>query len=197
MIPVEKTTIQIDKDIKKELDKEKIIKQEPYNSVIERIIEKKRIYNMISIKDVKDFLISLLSYCDIHIIPGNHDGNIKKISPSNIIIHSSDGFIFKDIGLIHGHRWASSELMLCKYLIIGHTHPTIMFEDRLGYKKFESCWLKGEISRKSLVRRYPNSKNIKFINIPAFNPLCGGIPLNIDGFIGLGCVYGDVIGPLK
>ena len=135
-------------------------------------------------KDVKDFLINLLSYSEIHIIPGNHDGNINKISPSDVIIHSSDGYIFKDIGLIHGHRWPKKDLMFCKYLIIGHTHPTIMLKDRLGYKKFESCWLKGEILKKLLLKKYPNSNNIKFITIPAFNPLCGGIPLNVDGFIG-------------
>ena len=120
----------------------------------------------------------------IHIIPGNHDGNISKLSPSDVILHPSKGYVFKDIGLVHGHRWPSSELMLCRYLIIAHTHPTVMLEDRLGYKNFETCWLKGEINKKSLSSRYPESKNIKFVVLPAFNPLCGGIAANVDGFIG-------------
>jgi putative SbcD/Mre11-related phosphoesterase len=135
-------------------------------------------------KDVKDFLLTLISFCEINIIPGNHDGNIKKISPNEVIIHPSDGFIFKNLGLIHGHRWPSPNLMLCKNLVFGHTHPTIMLEDRLGYKKFEPCWIKGEITKKALKVKYPNSKNIKFVVVPAFNPLCGGIAVNIDGFVG-------------
>jgi putative SbcD/Mre11-related phosphoesterase len=135
-------------------------------------------------KDVKDFLENLQLYGEIHIIPGNHDGNIKKLSPKDIIIHPSDGFLHKNIGLVHGHRWPSSDLMYCNNLIFGHTHPTIMLEDRLGYKKFESCWLKGEINQNKLNDRYPNSKKIKFVVIPAFNPLCGGIAANVDGLVG-------------
>ena len=59
-----------------------------------------------------------------------------------------------------------------------------MLEDRLGYKNFEYCWLKGIISQKSLIKRYPESKDIRFIVLPTFNPLCGGIAINVDGFIG-------------
>jgi putative SbcD/Mre11-related phosphoesterase len=135
-------------------------------------------------KDVKDFLDNLLSFCEINIIPGNHDGNIRKMTPKEVFIHPSNGFIFKNIGLVHGHRWPSSEVMLSRYILIAHTHPTIMLEDRLGYKSFKPCWLKGEITKKSLNKKYPDSTNIKFIVIPAFNPLCGGIAVNVDGFTG-------------
>lgn len=135
-------------------------------------------------KEVTDFLESLVLLSEIHIIPGNHDGQINKICPNEIIIHPSNGFVYKDIGLVHGHRWPKTDVILCKYLIIAHTHPTIMLEDRLGYKNFEYCWLKGIISHKSLENRYPKSKDIKFIVMPTFNPLCGGIAINVDGFIG-------------
>ena len=135
-------------------------------------------------KDVIDFLESVMLYADIHIIPGNHDGNIKKLSPKGIIIHPSDGFLYKSIGLVHGHRWPNSDLMYCNNLIFGHTHPTIMLEDRLGYKKFEPCWLKGETNQKNLFDKYQNSKKINFVVMPAFNPLCGGIAANVDGLVG-------------
>lgn len=135
-------------------------------------------------KDVKDFLHIIKNYAEIHIIPGNHDGNIKKLTPNEVIIHPSDGFIYKNIGLIHGHRWPNPELMNCNYLIFGHTHPTIMLEDRFGYKKFEQCWLKGKISRKSLEIKYPKSNNVHFVVLPAFNHLCGGIAVNVDNLVG-------------
>jgi len=132
-------------------------------------------------KDVSDFLEDLISFCEVNIIPGNHDGNIKKIAPNDVIIHSSKGYIYKKIGLIHGHTIPTKELMLSDYLILAHTHPSIMLEDRLGYRYFESCWLKGEINNINLYKR---SNSIKFIVLPAFNPFCGGIAINIEGFIG-------------
>jgi putative SbcD/Mre11-related phosphoesterase len=135
-------------------------------------------------ENVTTFLENLQKYSEIHIIPGNHDGNIKKISPKEIIIHPSDGFLYKNIGFIHGHRWPRSEIMDCRYLILGHTHPTIMLEDGLGYKHIKPCWLKGEIEQKLLIDRYENARKIKFIVVPAFNSLCGGIPVNVDGLVG-------------
>jgi hypothetical protein len=135
-------------------------------------------------RDVKLFLEKIVDYGKIHLIPGNHDGNIHKLCPKNIIIHPSDGFILKDIGFIHGHRWPNKDLMQSKQIIIGHTHPTIMLTDRLNHKTFEPCWLKGGFIKKMLKKRYPDAKNPKVIVIPAFNPLCGGIAANKDGITG-------------
>ena len=134
--------------------------------------------------DVKDFLVTLLEFSEIHITIGNHDGNIKKISPNDVIIHSSSGFIHKNIGLIHGHSWPSQELMQCNHLIFGHSHPTILLEDRLGFKNFQQCWLKGIIKAEVLADRFPNSKKINFILMPAFNELCGGVAVNVEGILG-------------
>jgi putative SbcD/Mre11-related phosphoesterase len=135
-------------------------------------------------KDIKIFLEEIQSYGLIHIIPGNHDGNIQKISPNHIIIHPSNGFIINNIGFVHGHRWPSEEIMFCKQIIIGHTHPTVMFVDRLGHKTFEPCWIKGNFNNNKLKEKYPNSSNPQILVIPAFNPLCGGIAVNNEGITG-------------
>jgi putative SbcD/Mre11-related phosphoesterase len=135
-------------------------------------------------KDVKNFLEEIKYYEVIHIIPGNHDGNIQKISPNHIIIHPSDGFIIENIAFVHGHRWPSKEIMKCEQIIIGHTHPTIMFTDRLGYKTFEPCWIKGNFNKNKLKEKYPNSRNPQILVMPAFNPLCGGIAANKEGITG-------------
>jgi putative SbcD/Mre11-related phosphoesterase len=135
-------------------------------------------------RDVKNFLETIQSYGNIHVIPGNHDGNIKKLSPEGILVHSSDGFVLENIGFVHGHRWPSREIMLCEQTIIGHTHPTIMLTDRLGYKTFEPCWLKGETVEDELRERYPDSTDIEILVMPAFNPLCGGIAANKEGVTG-------------
>lgn len=135
-------------------------------------------------KDVEDLLEKVQRYGIIHILPGNHDGNIRKIAPEDVIIHPSNGIVFDDIGFVHGHRWPNSKIMQCKQIIIGHTHPTIMLTDRLGYKKFEPCWLKVNLIEGKLKEKYPNSADPQVLVIPAFNPLCGGIAANKEGVTG-------------
>ena len=135
-------------------------------------------------RDVRDFLEAIKSYGAIHIIPGNHDGNIEKLSPKDTIIHSSDGFTLENLGFVHGHRWPSKEIMQCDQIIIAHTHPTIMLTDRLGHKNFEPCWIKGNFLDSKLKEKYPSSASPKILVMPAFNPLCGGIAANQEGITG-------------
>ena len=135
-------------------------------------------------KDVRDFLETIQTYGIIHIIPGNHDGNLQQISPLDIIIHPSDGFVLENLGFVHGHRWPSKEIMQCDQIIIAHTHPTIMLTDRLGHKNFEPCWIKGNFLDSRLKEKYPSSASPKILIMPAFNPLCGGIAANQEGITG-------------
>jgi len=135
-------------------------------------------------RDVKFFLEKIVDYGKIHLVLGNHDGNIQKLTPNEIIVHPSDGFIIDNTGFVHGHRWPKDEIMQCEQIIIGHTHPTIMLTDRLNHKTFESCWLKGDFIKDRLKDKFPNAKNPKVLVIPAFNPLCGGIAINTEGING-------------
>lgn len=134
--------------------------------------------------DVKNFLKTIKKYGVVHIIPGNHDGNISKISPEEVIIHSSEGFSFENIGFVHGHRWPSSNIMRSDQIIMAHTHPTVMLIDRLNHKSFEPCWVKTCFKKSNLKEKYPNSSNPQLLILPAFNPLCGGVPINKEGIVG-------------
>ena len=135
-------------------------------------------------KDVKNFLEQIKNIGSIHIVPGNHDGFIEKLAPSDIKIHSSEGFIIENVGFIHGHRWPSDDIMSCKQIIMAHTHPCILFNDRLNHKTYEVCWIKTNFLKKKLKEKYPNSKNPLVLIIPAFNQLCGGISINENKVIG-------------
>ncbi|MCK4415631.1 MAG: metallophosphoesterase [Thermoplasmatales archaeon] len=134
--------------------------------------------------DVKRFLTKIHSFGTIHVLPGNHDGNIDRFLSPDILLHPSDGFVFEGIGFVHGHRWPSEEVMKCEHIVIGHTHPTIMLTDRLGYKTFEPCWLRGKCINSKLKEKYPNSNDPNIIIMPAFNPFCGGIAVNKEPIIG-------------
>jgi len=135
-------------------------------------------------RDVKNFLNSIKDYGTVHIVPGNHDGNIGKVAPEKITIHPSYGFKIENIGFAHGHRWPNNEIMKCDQLIISHTHPTIMFSDRMDHKTFEPCWIKGNVIMEKLVERFPEGKCSSILVIPSFNPLCGGIAANRNGIAG-------------
>ena len=135
-------------------------------------------------KDVKKFLEEIKEHSIINIVPGNHDGNIHRLTSEEILIHSSKGFILDDIGFVHGHRWPSSEIMQTRHIIMAHTHPTVMLTDRLEHRSFEPCWIKTTFNKNKLLERYPDSKNPELFVMPAFNPLCGGIPVNKDGIMG-------------
>ena len=134
--------------------------------------------------DVKNFLEVIQSYGTLHILPGNHDGNIDRLLTPTIHLHPSDGFVFERIGFTHGHRRPSNEVMSCDNIIIGHTHPTVMLTDRLGYRTFEQCWLRGAPFPDKLKEKYPGSPTKQILLMPAFNPLCGGIAVNRDPLLG-------------
>ncbi len=134
--------------------------------------------------DVRKLLEALETNATIHILPGNHDGNISKIVPKSVLLHPSDGFVFHNIGFVHGHRWPKSELFQTNYLVTAHTHPTVRLTDRLGYHSYEPCWIKGTADPTRMQHRYPKHTNPTIIVMPAFHPLCGGIAVNKDPLLG-------------
>jgi hypothetical protein len=134
--------------------------------------------------DVKRFLEIIKSYGRLHVLPGNHDGNIHRLLSPEVVLHPSDGFVFEGIGFVHGHRWPSVEVMQCEQVVIGHTHPTIMLTDRLGYRTFEPCWLRGPCVAEKFQEKYSVSVPPQILVMPAFNPLCGGIAVNRDPLLG-------------
>jgi putative SbcD/Mre11-related phosphoesterase len=134
--------------------------------------------------DVNRFFNTIETYGNLHVLPGNHDGNIYRLLPSAVKLHPSDGFVFEGIGFTHGHRKPNREVMECEQVVIAHTHPTVMLTDRLGYRTFEQCWLRSVPLFDTLIEKYPTSQTLQILVMPAFNPLCGGIAVNRDPLLG-------------
>lgn len=136
-------------------------------------------------KDVTDFLEIIKNHARVHIVPGNHDGNIKKITPAGIIVHSSEGLVMENTGFFHGHRWPSQDTMNSEIVIMAHTHPTIMLTDRLGFSIYEPCWIKANFLQEKYLEKYPDvTLKPQILIMPAFNPLCGGVAVNKQGVTG-------------
>lgn len=130
--------------------------------------------------EIPGFFEEILKFWNIDVVPGNHDGRIKKLLPKNVKIHSSKGFIFNDIGFFHGHTWPDENIMKCEYVVMGHNHPVIVFKDKLGYRFSKPCWLRGKMLKNR--DRYKTT-NPEIIIMPPFNKLCGNL-VNQKKFLG-------------
>ncbi len=101
---------------------------------------------------------------DIEVVKGNHDGGIESLVDTEV----KKEIILKDITLTHGHRALNAE-ELPPLLVVGHSHPAIEFQDELGSRMKEKCWVFGK-----------TVKNTRVIIVPAFNPIITGVALNRD-----------------
>ncbi|MCD6236892.1 MAG: metallophosphoesterase [Thermoplasmata archaeon] len=136
-------------------------------------------------KDIEEFFERLNELTNVTIIPGNHDGGLRNILPSANIKDSS-GYVLEDesIGLIHGHRWPSEKVMQCSTIITAHTHPTVSLRDGFGYEFFERCWVVSKLDAEKVKKKYNSFADAEVIVMPAFNPICGGVPVNREGIAG-------------
>jgi len=137
------------------------------------------------------FLGNLSKKVEIDIVPGNHDGNIRKIVPAKADVHDVRGFSLEGVYVCHGHAKPKEDILDCDYAVISHNHPAIEFIDKLGTRFVEPSWIKCEISKKNLEKSLSLKKKasgfggkvntLELVIIPAFNRLVGGLPFNTLG----------------
>lgn len=113
----------------------------------------------------------------VDLVKGNHDANIEDHIDSDVRIHPPGGMVWEDTGLVHGHTWPSSRVMSCRQLVMAHNHPTVMFLDGVGKRTSEPCWLRGVFRQAG--DRYLQVPET-FLVVPAFNPVLGGSPVNVE-----------------
>jgi putative SbcD/Mre11-related phosphoesterase len=131
------------------------------------------------LREIPGFLRSLGTKLEVHVIPGNHDPGLKDFIPENVSLRSGKGFGTGECYFLHGHAWPSSEFLESKYVFVGHEHPQIEFRDSLGYRFLEPVWIRAELDRKKLERKYKLPESLpELIVLPGFNRLSGGIAMN-------------------
>lgn len=143
-------------------------------------------------RDLEEFFMAINRIVDIEIVPGNHDGGLDAIAPSDVIFHDSTGGIIGDIGLAHGHAWPSQDVMNTKILIMGHEHPALSFRDRLDKLHSEPCWLRAPMIEHERYERVPE----QLIIMPAFGELAGRT-MNREPLKGLGPVLRNGLADLS
>jgi len=127
-------------------------------------------------RDVYVFFRDLSSaFREIYIAQGNHDGMLKHIVPRSVRFKPAYGFRLDGTGFCHGHAWPYKKVMESKVLVMGHNHPAAAFRDPMGHRQIVPCWMRVPFLRKH--KRYPRLPK-EAIVVPAFNELCGGMPVN-------------------
>ena len=133
--------------------------------------------------DLEQFFMAVNRVAKVEIVPGNHDGGLEDIIPSEVKFHKSDGFVIGEIGMVHGHAWPSQEVMNSKILVMGHEHPALSFRDRLDKLHSEPCWLRAPMLEHERYDKVPE----QLIVMPAFGELAGRT-MNREPLKGLGPV---------
>ena len=130
-------------------------------------------------REIPEFLEGLSKSLEVHITPGNHDGNIEKLAPRKVHVHATSGFRMGKYFFNHGQSWPNEEFLKASVLVMAHNHPAVEFRDSLGYRWVEPCWLRGKINKERVEERYGSKPKVReVVIIPAFNPLVGGLPVN-------------------
>jgi putative SbcD/Mre11-related phosphoesterase len=124
---------------------------------------------------------------EIHLIKGNHDGDLEAWVPyrQHLTIHGGRGANVLGLGLCHGHTWPDKEVVASEHMVIAHNHPSVEFTDRLGHRLREPAWFRTRLVRELTEERYGEA-DPEVILIPPFNELLSGTPLNRPGYGGLG-----------
>ena len=140
--------------------------------------------------EIPDFFEKLFERFDvIDVVKGNHDVGIEAFLPGRVKLHPAAGMRLGDVGMAHGHRWPSKDVMACRTLVMAHNHPAVMFVDGVGKTTTEPCWIRGRFLAESseVYPRLPES----FIVVPAFNRMLGGSPMNSASTEPIGPILGS------
>lgn len=133
-------------------------------------------------RELPEFLGSLSSAVKVDIVPGNHDSNLADMAPPGVRMHPSTGFVLDGIGYFHGHTWPDESVLRADHLVAGHLHPAIRLADPLGHATVRPVWAKARLLARAAAEHYAHLgdrlQDREIIIAPAFNHLCGGLPLN-------------------
>lgn len=129
-------------------------------------------------REVPYFLKELCKLVKVEIVPGNHDSSIADLAPHGTRVHPSTGITLDGVGYFHGHTWPCRELLDSDILIAGHIHPALRLKDPLGHGASMRVWARVPLSSEAIMKEYSTDKTPEMIIMPAFNDLCGGMPLN-------------------
>jgi metallophosphoesterase superfamily enzyme len=130
-------------------------------------------------KEVPSFLESLSREAEVEIAIGNHDVGLAEMTSDAARVHPSTGFILDGVGYFHGHTWPDPSIFSASMLIAAHLHPAVRLLDPLGHPQTSRVWIRANLSPETGALHYGRAiPALELVIVPAYNHLCGGLPLN-------------------
>ncbi len=118
------------------------------------------------VQEFIDFLTDLVD--EILLVKGNHDNYLIYYVDDYDSVELEDYYVLDDIVFTHGHEHTEDlETMDAEYVVIGHEHPSLALQDKIGVTEKIHCFLYGEMD---------DGRNL--IVLPAFSSLAEGTPMN-------------------
>lgn len=120
---------------------------------------------------------------------GNHDGVLEDVLGTDPALYGAvsvlppTGDRIGPLGVAHGHTWPDPDVLTGEVFCIGHEHPCVRLSDEVGGRRIERVWLRGDLEAAPFDERTGNQleTSAELIVVPAFNDLCGGTWVNVDG----------------
>jgi len=130
-------------------------------------------------REIPSFLKTLSEEIEVEIVPGNHDVGLVDLAPMGTRIRSATGFVLDGVGYFHGHTWPDKSVLMAKTVVAGHLHPGVKLKEPVWHLPTERAWVRTPLKGKTLKEQYGiEISTAEMIVVPAFNDLCGGLPLN-------------------
>ncbi|MEM0129282.1 MAG: hypothetical protein QXG65_03865 [Thermoplasmata archaeon] len=115
----------------------------------------------------------------VDVILGNHDGGLAPHLPREVTVVPATGLVRAGVGIFHGHRWPSPQVLRCRQWVAGHLHPGVRLaptpESPTGKQR---CWVRVAFRRPppAVPGRPWGAESM--VVLPAFNPIAGTEALN-------------------
>ncbi len=129
-----------------------------------------------------DFFGTLLSEgIAPEVVLGNHDVGLARHLPREVEVHGPEGIVREGVGIFHGHRWPSREVLASRTLVAGHLHPGYRLAATVDAPEGKRrCWVR---VRFEVAPAPPRARGFRggareLIVLPAFHPLAGVEALN-------------------
>ncbi len=117
--------------------------------------------------DIPDFFGKLSGLVgNVEVVRGNHDANLEPLLPEYVKVLPATGAVIGGVGVFHGHKWPSPELLKCKTLVMGHLHPVVVFRDPAGFKITRQIWMRAECNTEALTRVFLEKHGVKVEGSP-------------------------------
>lgn len=115
--------------------------------------------------EIPDFFEQIKKSTEVVLIPGNHDSNIQKLIPPDVIVSSSSGMIIENCLLTHGHTMPSENFSQVNRIIMGHLHPVFFLEGSI--LNGQRVWVSLKANKRNI---FPStSGQIEITILPSFN----------------------------